>query len=152
MEFEPTVFRRGFVRFTGVPMHATLKSLAFVILIGSVLTGCGGDRVAGPSANPAKDALADLGEFLKQTANEKKKPPSKLSEMDAIEPMIPNASVAIRMGTIVYLWGATYNADGTKIVAHEKKTPTEGGLVLLENGTIQEQSAAEFAAAPKAKK
>ena len=133
-------------------MRAILRSWILVISMAPFLAGCGSERTSGPSANPVKDALADLGEFLKQTANDKKKPPSKLSEMEPIEPMIPNASVAIRMGSIVYYWGATYNADGTKIVAHEKKAPTEGGLVLLENGTIKEQSAAEFAAAPKAKK
>lgn len=133
-------------------MRATLKSWIIVIMIGPLLAGCGGERLTGPSANPAKDALADLGEFLKQTAGDKKKPPSKLSEMDPIEPMIPNASVAIRTGSIVYFWGGTYNADGSKIVAHEKKTPTEGGHVLLENGTIKEMSASEFTSAPKAKK
>lgn len=133
-------------------MRAILRSWVIVVSIGTLLSGCGGERVTGPSTNPAKDALADLGEFLKTTANDKKKPPSRLSEMDAIEPMIPNASVGIRTGMIVYFWGATYGSDGTKIVAHEKKTPTEGGLVLCEDGTIKELSAADFASAPKAKK
>jgi hypothetical protein len=38
------------------------------------------------------------------------------------------------------------------VVAYEKKVPTEGGHVLLQDGTVKQMTAAEFQSAPKAKK
>ena len=40
---------------------------------------------------------------------------------------------------------------GGEVAADEKDTPTSGGYVLLSNGEIKQMTAAEFAAAPKAK-
>jgi hypothetical protein len=120
------------------------------VSIGLVL-GCGGAS-SGLVANPQKEALADLGQLLKQLAAENKRPPGKPAELDAVEPMVPTAGPAIRSGQVVYFWGAAYTAGGTRVVAHEKKAPEAGGFALLEDGTVKEMSAAEFAAAPKAKK
>jgi hypothetical protein len=69
-----------------------------------------------------------------------------------MEPMIPLAGPAIRSGDIVYYWGAGYVDGGDKVVAYEKKVPTEGGFVLLQDGKVKEMSASEFQSAPKAKK
>jgi hypothetical protein len=117
----------------------------------TTLAGCGSGS-SGPIANPQKEALADLGQMLKQLSTEGKRPPGKLAELAPVEPLVPLAGVALRGGQIVYFWGAEYTAGGTRIVAHVKRAPDAGGWVLLEDGTVKEFSASEFAAAPKAKK
>jgi hypothetical protein len=112
-------------------------------------TGCG-DSKPQVSANPNKDALVELGEMLKLLADEKRKPPGRLAELEPVEPYLPSAAPLLRDGTLVYVWGAAHMADGTAVVAYEKAAPTEGGAVLLQNGQVKKLSATEFAAAPKA--
>ena len=51
----------------------------------------------------------------------------------------------------MYVWGAEYVAGSKKVAAYEKKATTEGGWVLLQDGTLQEMTASELAAAPRAK-
>jgi len=90
--------------------------------------------------------------MLKSLTEEGRKPPASLAAFGEVEPLVPLAGPLIRDGSLVYFWGAGYVADGPSVIAHEKKTPTEGGLVLLQSGVVKELTAAEFKAAPKAKK
>ena len=131
-------------------LFLAITSLTCIAAFSSI--GCDGARTSGPSVNPQKDALVDLGQMLKQLADEKKKPPARLAELEPVEPMIPNAGAAIRTGSIVYLWGASYISGGTKIVAYEKKAPESGGMVLLEDASVKEMTADAFKSAPKAGK
>jgi len=126
---------------------------AVVVAAGLAMTsGCGGSPPGAPIGE-GKAALEDLGQMLKDLASENRKPPAKLAELEAVEPMIPVAGPAVRSGEVVYLWGTPYAAGGTQVAAHEKKVPTEGGFVLLQDGTVKEMTASEFqAAAPKAKR
>jgi hypothetical protein len=103
------------------------------------------------SQSPNKDALAEVGQMLKSLADEGQKPPGKLAELEPVEPMLPTAAAMLREGTLVYVWGAAFAADGDKVAAYEKKVPTEGGWVLLQSGKVKEMSAGEFASAAKAK-
>jgi len=114
-----------------------------------ILAGCGDSKKAKVGSD-AKDPLNELGEMLKSLAEEKRKPPSKMSELESVEPLIPLAGPKIRAGEIVYVWGTEYAASGTKIAAYEKKVPSEGGWVLLQNGSVKQMTADEFnAAKPK---
>jgi hypothetical protein len=52
---------------------------------------------------------------------------------------------------IVYQWGARIDpAGGETVLAYEKKAPSEGGWVLMQDGTVKQITADEFKAAPKA--
>jgi hypothetical protein len=60
----------------------------------------------------------------------------------------------VQQGDFVVVWGVGRSAAagaGSQILVHEKKAPTDGGWVLLRNGTVKQMTGAEFAAAPKAK-
>lgn len=123
----------------------------FTALLG-FSAGCGGSDVGTTKVdNPGKLALEDFGQMLKSIAGDGKKPPSKLAEFDPFEPMAPVGGPALRGGEIVYLWGSAYSAAGEKVLAYEKKVPTEGGFVLLENGQVKSVSASEFGSMPKTK-
>lgn len=124
---------------------------AVVLVAGGACVGCGDGERKGAAGEPGELALKDLGEFLKNLPADGKKPPTKMAEFEPLEPMAPVAGPALKDGSIVYLWGAGYAESGKKVVAYEKKTPTEGGYVLLQNGTVEKMSADEFKSAPKAK-
>src|SRR5262245_27382427 len=117
----------------------------------ALAAGCG-RTTTGQAVDASKTALEDLGQMLKDLPAENRKPPAKLADLESVEPMIPVAGPAIRSGEVVYLWGTAYAAGGNQVAAYEKKVPTEGGFVLLQDGTVKEMTASEFQAAPKAKR
>src|SRR5215471_14826801 len=119
-------------------MSRVFCTLVALVAVG-LLSGCGDSRKAARGAGASlKDPLDELGQMLKGLADEKRKPPAKLAEMEAIEPTIPLAAPLIRSGELVYLWGAEYASGSNKVAAHEKKAPTDGGWVLLQDGTVKE--------------
>jgi hypothetical protein len=131
-------------------MSRTLWAVVVAAGLG-LAAGCGSSP-SGTAMDEGKAALEDLGEMLKSLAAENRKPPAKLAELEAVEPMIPIAGPAVRNGDVVYLWGTAYAEGGAQVAAYEKKVPAEGGLVLLQDGTVKSMTASEFQAAPKAKR
>ncbi len=127
------------------------KSASLLFLALLCLVGCSSNT---PTATVGgnRAALEELGEALKSLAEEGKKPPAALTAFGDLEPQLPVAGPLVRDGSIVYVWGAPYTTGGKSVIAYEKKVTSEGGFVLLQDGTVKEMSAAEFQAAPKAKK
>lgn len=133
--------------------------LALVVLVGIVpgAGGCGGGSKgkdpsqAGPSPN---DGLTDLKNLLEAVKAGQQKAPTSAAEMAAIEPLFPVAGAFVQNGSIEYVWGAKL-ADGPdaakRMVGFETKAAKEGGFVLLQDGTLKQVSAAEFAGLTKAK-
>jgi hypothetical protein len=133
-------------------MIRTIVTVGVVILVG-LAAGCGSSsNTAGNVEQGNRTALEELGQTLKSLAAEGRKPPAGLPQLEPLEPLMAVAGPAIRSGAVIYVWGAGYDAAGTQIIAYEKKAPTDGGLVLLQDGTVKEMKAAEFQAAPKATK
>ena len=131
-------------------MRRGVSVLAAVFCLG-VVAGCGDGGDAGKVVpTDYKAALAELGEALKSTAADGKKPPTRMAEFEMIEPMAPTAGPLIRSGELIYLWGGGYVPSGTKVVAYQKKAEAEGGPVLLQDGTVKVMTADEVKAAPKA--
>ena len=67
---------------------------------------------------------------------------------------MPIAFYRVKDGEYVVAWGVGRSASagaGEQVLVYEKKTPTEGGAVLLRDGTVKQMTAAEFSAAPRAK-
>ena len=114
-----------------------------------ILAGCGDSKKAKVGSD-AKDPLNELGEMLKVTRRGKRKTAEEIGRVERVQPLIPLAGPKIRDGEIVYVWGTEYAAGGAKIAAYEKKASSEGGWVLLQNGTVKQMTADEFnAAKPK---
>ena len=122
------------------------SSTLFVSLV--LLVGCGEPAKTVTGGN-RKDHIEEIGQMLKDLSAEGKKPPGKLSELDAVEPMLPLASQLIRSGEVVMVWGVGYAPGSQKVAAYEKKAETEGGWVLLQDGTVKEMTAGEFGAAKR---
>jgi tetrahydromethanopterin S-methyltransferase subunit D len=127
-----------------------------LVSVNVLLVGCGGDpapattsQATGPTG---EQALNDLGGMLKMIAEQKKKPPTKKTELDEYEPVFMAAARGIQSGDVNYIWGAGIQSSGNAVVAHEKDAESKGGYVLLQNGSVKKMSAEEFKAAPKAAK
>lgn len=118
----------------------------------ALAAGCGGGDAVKSADPTAKEKLDEVKAMLETVAADRQKPPSKMAEFGTVEPMLPVAGEAIRKGDLVYVWGATLSPGGTGVVAYEKNAPTEGGWVLIQDGTVKQMTAEEFQAAPKAKK
>lgn len=114
--------------------------------------GCGGQGSVTAPAPGVADSLRDLGDLLKLLADQNQKPPAKQADLDQYEPTAPHAAAAAQAKQIVYLWGNGITPGGTAVIAYDAKAETDGGPVLLQDGTVKTMTAAEFAAAPKASK
>jgi hypothetical protein len=110
-----------------------------------------------PGGQPGSaDALRELATILPLYSGEHKHGPGKPSDLAPYEAGAPLGYQAVVAGDVVVVWGATMPGEGEgggteAIVAYEKKSPTEGGAVLLQNGQVREMTADQFQAAPKAK-
>jgi hypothetical protein len=128
-------------------------ALALGLLLGAAAGGCSGSGKSGH--NPTeKDKLQEIAQMLRTVESDKTRPPARLADLGAVEPMLPTSAQSLRSGDIVYVWGARLSSGGnasSTVLAYEKKAATEGGWVLMQDGTVKKLSAAEFAGAPKAR-
>src|SRR5262245_38362913 len=132
--------------------------LPAVLVAAAVLAGCSSSNTgSGGAAGPTKaDHLQEVGGMIALYSGEFHRAPSKVADLAKYEPGYPLGYAALKAGEVVVLWGATVAGEGgggtDHVVAYEKKTPAEGGAVLLQNGKVKQMTAGEFAAAPKAGK
>lgn len=115
--------------------------------------GCSTSQNPGTTITPEVETMADVAGLLRDFTGEFQRGPTKLADTAKNEPLYSRGYHAVRSGTVVVVWGVPMpsTGGGTGVIAYEKKVETEGGLVLLQNGETKQMTAAEFAAAPKAK-
>ena len=115
-------------------------------------TGGGGNSIA-----PQTAALQEVADLLR-AASADGRAPTKQADLTRFASAYPQGYQAVKSGEVVVIWGAKMAGEGEagsapkNIIAYEKKAETEGGWVLLQNGTVKEMTADEFKTAPKAKK
>jgi hypothetical protein len=130
--------------------HPLCTAIALVALI-----GCGSSNQApkeGGGTPKAKEGLVDIVEMLKYLETNKQKPPTKLADIAPIDPIFPGAFIVLSNKTVEFVWGAGLDANGgANVLAYEKIVETEGGWVLMQDGTVKQMKPDEFKAAPKAK-
>ncbi len=118
-----------------------------------LLAGCGGGagRDAGTAPGVSEANMADVKELVQTYSRQKKAVPGKVGDIKSMEPAFPDAVSLITRGEVVYAWGCGLAADQA-VLAHPKDAATAGGWVLFQDGTTKQLTAAEFAAAKRAKK
>jgi len=117
-----------------------------------LVSACGGpERRAEAPTYDMEAGLKELGELFKYLAHEQQPPPAKLEDLSPRLDALPNAWGLLQNGQLVLFYGVGA-ANTPTIVAHDKDAATQGGFVLLRDGTVKRMSAAEFQAAPKARR
>ena len=76
-------------------------------------------------------------------------PPKTAAEFARHDVLFPVAGVLLPAGKIVYAGGTLDQSDPPKLLGYAKDAETAGGWILLSDGTVNEVTAAEFAAVPK---
>jgi hypothetical protein len=126
------------------------KTNAFVLLfsVAILLSGCG--KKGGPmsDAELQKNELNDIYECYTEFIKNNKRPPQQLSELRKYEVMHGLAWRALSSGKFVGVYGVSSKDSGT-VLAYAKDATTQGGAVLMADGSIKNISAEEAQAAIK---
>ncbi|MDY3556677.1 hypothetical protein R5W24_005847, partial [Gemmata sp. JC717] len=101
--------------------------------------------------SPGTDAtLREVGGMIQLYSGEHKKGPKKPTDFAKYENGYPLGYQAVQSGEVVVVWGAKVGGEGeaasgpADVIAYEKKSPTEGGWVLLQNLKTKQMTAEEF--------
>ena len=131
-------------------MYSIRTALALCILCLCFVPACSPRRPPEPPKT-SEDGLKELGELYRYLDYSKLRPPSKADDLNDYWDSIQHAFDPVKNGEIVVYWGVGFSKDSEQVLAYDKKAETDGGPVLLRNGTVKKMTSAEFKAAPKAK-
>jgi hypothetical protein len=119
----------------------------------ALLIGCASETPPPPPPS-AEEGLKELVNVYRYIEYSKLPPPRKPEDFGDYWDSMPTAFDRIKQGEFIVAWGIGRSAApgaGNQILVYEKKAPSEGGAVLLRDGTVKVLTADEFNAAPKAK-
>jgi len=136
------------------------KTVCLAFAWAGLVIGCGPST---PQSEPTPteqthQALQEVGELYRMYVVTHKKAPTSIADFAGSQTVAPLGYQKAKDGSVTVLWGALLtdtSEEGSKdsaeeILAYEKKTPEQGGEVLMKNRTIKTMTAEEFKAAPKA--
>jgi hypothetical protein len=97
--------------------------------------------------------LTEIYEMYSVYVKKNQKPPQQKSDLTqkSNESINPAGVQGIQSGEYVVVYGTDPSATPDAVLAYHKDVPNSGGWVVLANSTVKKMTAAEFAAAPKAK-
>jgi hypothetical protein len=128
-----------------------------LVLFVAALAGCSKVPSNENAGSGKETAIVEVAGLLRTASGEGGQAPKKPADLAKYEAGYPFGYAAVKSGDVVVVWGAKMAGEGevdsapANVIAYEKQAPSEGGLVLLQNGKVSQMSAAEFASAPKAK-
>lgn len=125
-----------------------VAALVAATLVSSGCSGSGTNDQEVAESQMLKDLTFALREYAERNNGAA---PKSAKDLMPLEPSFPGALRALNGGHCVYIWGSKLQDGSSLIIAYEKEVETNGGAVLLADGTVKRMSAGEFAAAPKAK-
>jgi hypothetical protein len=130
-------------------LGAGRTGIVVLALVGPVLAGgCGGS--GDPKTKQLESELKDVHEIYLYYIKNEQKGPTKLADLVTAESaqIFPAAANALKGGKYLMVWGVNSKDSGT-LLAYEKEVPTQGGTVLMADGSLRTMSAEEFKAAKK---
>jgi len=126
------------------------------VMLSASLAGCGLNSSSSVAPDQVVNNLGfeELAALYRGRMKQKLSPPMSVKDFAPSKKGLPTSLKALSKGTIVAVWGAGMSTDSGSdkcVLAYEKQTPQQGGVVLMQDGTVKKMTAEEFAAAPKAK-
>jgi hypothetical protein len=112
--------------------------------------GCGGKPTAAGISDIGREELTDIWEMYEAYTKSSGKPPASANDLKTQARGSPLGGRPLSDPNYVVNYGTPIG--GSNVLAYRKDAPTQGGMVLLTDGTIKTMTAADFQAAPKAGK
>jgi hypothetical protein len=132
-----------------------LPSKVPVVLLLAVLhvsaAGCGKKSDTFSETDFGKTILQEIHDLYTGYIKNNQRPPHQLSDLKKYEAINPIGYNALKDGRYVAVWGLN-TKDGGTVLAYPKDAPTQGGAVLMADGSVKNMSADELQAALKTKK
>jgi len=141
-----------------MPQPAALLLRCLLVCFPLCASGCfGGSGAVDPVAQvdeddglaDARSGLLEMADMFKHFNDQSITPPKTAAEFARHDVLFPVAGVLLPAGKIVYAGGTLDQSDPPKLLGYAKDAETAGGWILLSDGTVNEVTAAEFAAVPK---
>lgn len=130
-----------------------VRPLLVALTLLATIPAC--EQEEGPPPPPsAEQGLQEMVGIYKYIEYSKFPPPRRAEDFDNYIDSMPTALERIKQGEYVVAWGAGRSSSpgaAGQILVYEKKAATEGGAVLLRDGTVKQVTADEFRAAGVAK-
>jgi hypothetical protein len=125
----------------------------FCLFAAALLTGCGGPSGSSNTAPDADQTASDVAEMLKEYTAATKRGPNSAADLTDAPASHPVGHAAVLSKEYVVMWRTPVTAGAADVVlAYPKDAATAGGKVVMQDGSVKQMTAAEFAAAPKAGK
>ncbi len=118
-----------------------------------LLAACSSEPPPPPTPS-AEEGLKEMAKVYQYVEYSKLPLPQKAEDFRDYWDSMQASFDRVQQGDFIVAWGVGRSSaagPGSQILVYEKKAPTDGGWVLQRNGTVKQMTAAEFAAAPKAK-
>jgi hypothetical protein len=123
---------------------------SLILAAGLLLTGCSNKPPSGSIAEVGREQLTDLWDMYQAYAKAKGRPPANAKDLKPYAAGAPTGDRVLSDPNFLVRYGTPIG--GSTVLAYHMDVPTQGGLVLLSDGSIKSMSAAEFQSAPKAGK
>src|SRR4030095_12186502 len=116
-----------------------LSPRTWFVLCCVVLSFCSACSQRRPPEKPktGEDGLKELAEMYRYIDYSKLPVPNRAEDLSNYWDSIQNAFDRVKNGEIVVYWGVGYSKSGNQILAYDKKAESEGGPVLLRDGTVK---------------
>jgi hypothetical protein len=131
------------------------RRLLFVLLglaPGLMAPGCSQKSPTSPEQSLRQTELKQIWEVYTSYVTEKKRAPTSRADVQGYGTAFSEGMRALKGGQCVVIWGVAdpMGASANRVLAYDKETPHQGGLVVFGNGTVKTLTAEEFQTAPKA--
>jgi hypothetical protein len=123
------------------------STLSLSMTLGLLGAGCGNPPVDSEKAQENRE-LNDIFACYMHYARNHEQPPRQLSQLNAYKQGHPGGIAALTAGKYKVAWGVK-DRDAETVLAYEKDAPTQGGAVLMADGTVKQMSAEQFQAVSK---
>jgi hypothetical protein len=109
---------------------------------------CGSQSKGTGKESPASSVeLEQIAELYKTFVKEKNRLPTGVTDLKPYEERFPFGFQGLRSGLFLVNWSAGVAPNPSKptaVLAYEKDTPTQGGVVVMNNGAVRRMTAQEF--------
>jgi hypothetical protein len=130
--------------------RATKAAIWLVFGVVLVLAAGCGKGAPDPVQTLQNTELGEIYESYMHYLKSHQQPPKQLSDFKQYEKINSLGFRVLKEGKYIAVWGVSSKDAGT-VLAYEKDAPTQGGVVLMADGSQRTMTAAELQAAAKIK-